>query len=241
MILNIDVGNSRLKWCLIENDRQGMFSYPVIESGLRSLPWAVISRVRIASVADLAFTNKIWALCKDFSNSHCTVHLVDLMAMPSWFSLGKTQVCQIGVDRVMGMLGAHEPDVSYMVIDAGTAITVDYVRNSTHNGGYIIPGLGLARRALNERTARIGELDSSLYSLKLEPSCETQFAVEHGIRRSLITFCQQLIDCPPVEPIDRVVLSGGDSKWLAAQLSGSLLVEPNLVFHGMDRFFTGLT
>ena len=241
MILNIDFGNSRLKWCLNENHNQGVFDASVMESSLRSLPWAVINSVRIASVGDLKLTKKIRALCRDFSNPDCTVSQVDLMAIPDWFSLGKTDASQIGVDRVMAMLGAHEPNNSYMVIDAGTAVTIDYVSNSTHQGGYIVPGLGLARRALMERTARVGQLDCAVYSARLEPGYATQSAVEHGIRRSLITFCQRLIDCPPTETIDRVVLSGGDSKWLAAQLSGSLLIEPDLVFHGMNRFFTDLS
>ena len=37
-----------------------------------------------------------------------------------------------------------------------------------------------------------------------------------------------------------VVVTGGDSEWLAGHLPDNVIVRPNLVFLGIHRFFSGL-
>lgn len=60
---------------------------------------------------------------------------------------------RLGVDRWMVVLAAAERKTNCLIVDAGTACTIDAVDASgQHVGGLILPGVRLARSALNQRT-----------------------------------------------------------------------------------------
>lgn len=243
MILQFDLGNSRLKWRLVYTDGPmiGALEPESLESGLRGLPWAQISGVHMVSVADRALTDAVMVLSDSFSMPTCEIVEVNMAQLPEWFTLAETDPKQIGADRVMAMLGAHRRgDDSYCVIDAGTAVTIDLVSKGCHLGGYIAPGLALSRSALGMQTARIGQVRPGVYSALLEPGRDTQHAVEHGARRGLIALCQSVI-AEATPSLDRVVLTGGDAGWLAGHLHGVVEVEVDLVFKGLDQFFDALS
>ena len=238
MNLLIDFGNSLLKWCLWVDDlviEQGQIDPIALESGLRSIDWSLVKSVAICSVADPELTHAVSVHCDSLSATECGFRQINLSELPSWFSLGTTSAKQVGQDRVVAMLGAFVSETNYCVIDAGTACSIDFVSNGEHKGGYIIPGLSLARSSLTLRTSRIGGIVDRLYSAKLEPGRNTQQAVEHGIRMALVAMCESAIREAPF-PLHRIVLTGGDSEWLAGHLSGPVDVRPNLVFEGIHRF-----
>ena len=242
MHLLIDFGNSLLKWCLWIDDcvaDQGCIDPIALESGLRSIDWSLVESVAISSVADPELTSAVSVYCDSLSGPECKVQQIDLTSLPHWFSLGTTCPEQIGKDRVVAMLGAFGCGAHYCVIDAGTACTIDFVSHGEHQGGYIVPGLSLARNSLALSTARIGKISDRLYSARLEPGKNTQQAVEHGVRMSLVSTCQIALRNAP-SPLDAVVVTGGDSEWLAGHLPDHVIVRPNLVFLGIHRFFSGL-
>jgi type III pantothenate kinase len=198
-----------------------------------------VESVCICSVADQQLTRAVSVYCDSLSSSESVIQQVDLNKLPSWFSLGSTAREQIGNDRVVAMLGAFGCGENYCVIDAGTACTIDFVSKGEHQGGYITPGLSLARNSLTLKTAQIGEITDRLYSAKLEPGRNTQQAVEHGIRLSLVSICQGALKNAPCQ-LDALIVTGGDSEWLAGHLPDTVIVRPNLVFEGIHRFFRGL-
>ena len=239
MKLLIDFGNSQLKWCLWGRTgitERGSIDLTALESGLRGIEWVSIEAVFLCSVADKETTQAVLVLCDSLSRSSCLIREVDLINLPLWFSLESTAREQIGKDRVMAMLGAFVPEQNYCVIDVGTACTIDYVASGQHQGGYIIPGLALSRDSLNKKTARVGFVEERLYSAKLEPGRDTQQSVEHGIRMALVATCQAAIR-RALFPLHRIVLTGGDSAWLADHLPKPVDVSSNLVFEGIRRFF----
>ena len=242
MDLLIDFGNSLLKWCLWVDERvvdQGHIDPAALESGLRSIDWSVVQSVAICSVSDPELTHAVSVYCDSLSAPHCDVREMHMAHLPNWFSLGSTSADQIGIDRVAAMLGAFSHGTNYCVIDAGTACTIDFVSDGEHQGGYIFPGLSLARSSLTLRTARIGGIADRLYSAKLEPGRNTQQAVEHGIRMSLVSMCERALHNAS-SSIDAVIVTGGDGDWLAGHLPDHVIVQPNLVFLGIHRFFRGL-
>ena len=89
---------------------------------------------------------------------------------------------------------------------------------------------------MNKKTARVGFVDEHLYSAKLEPGRDTQQSVEHGIRMALVAACQSAIR-ETLFPLHRIVLTGGDSAWLADHLRKPVDISSNLVFEGIRRFF----
>ncbi|MCC6466255.1 MAG: type III pantothenate kinase [Planctomycetes bacterium] len=90
----------------------------------------------------------------------------------AWRSLGGNRVLQlgrdikvpienatsqperVGQDRLVNALAARArrgPEV--LVVDFGTAITFDVVKQGSYRGGVITPGIGLAMEALHQKTA----------------------------------------------------------------------------------------
>jgi type III pantothenate kinase len=64
---------------------------------------------------------------------------------------------KVGIDRLLDAVAANSrrrPDVPAMIVDAGSAVTVDVVDGTgAFRGGAILPGLGLMAKALHDHTA----------------------------------------------------------------------------------------
>lgn len=150
---------------------------------------------------------------------------------------------RVGDDRLAGTLGAlvHDPGVSWVVIDAGTAVTVNAVRGGCFEGGMIIPGEELALRALSTGTAQ-------LPSLKPWPAdrptkvfgLSTAEAMRCGVRNGQIGAVCNLVVVQTVflGPGTRVVVTGGGAAPLWPMLEGMLgrcqpIFDPHLVLRGL--------
>ena len=137
VILSIDLGNTRLKWWLEGPDWNDHGSIPnqALESGLRGLPWGMIEWIRVASVRDPSATMAISVYIDSLSSPSCHIDTVEIQDFPAALSLPDTDRSQIGVDRYLAMLGATGTHASCVVIDAGTAVTIDIVDGCVHRGG----------------------------------------------------------------------------------------------------------
>ena len=67
---------------------------------------------------------------------------------------------RVGVDRLVNALAAFERTKSWtIVVDAGTAITVDVINDhGAFMGGIIAPGMGISSKALHHYTALLPEI-----------------------------------------------------------------------------------
>ncbi|MDO9633801.1 MAG: type III pantothenate kinase, partial [Paludibacter sp.] len=68
----------------------------------------------------------------------------------------------LGKDRLAAVIGAAsiQPDTDLLVIDAGTAITYDFIDASgIYHGGNIAPGLELRLKSLHENTQKLPWVD----------------------------------------------------------------------------------
>ncbi|MCK7539445.1 MAG: type III pantothenate kinase [Marinilabiliales bacterium] len=73
------------------------------------------------------------------------VHLLTWQSRPS-FRINYQTPDTLGVDRLAATAGAmlHHPGASLLVIDAGSALTIDVMADETYLGGSISPGLSMA-------------------------------------------------------------------------------------------------
>jgi type III pantothenate kinase len=239
VILSIDLGNTRLKWWLEGPDWNDHGSIPnqALESGLRGLPWGMIEWIRVASVRDPSATTAISVYIDSLSSPSCHIDTVEIQDFPAALSLPDTDRSQIGVDRYLAMLGATGTHASCVVIDAGTAVTIDIVDGCVHRGGYIVPGLQVAWQALVTQTDRIHASTDRLYDAKLGPGFVTQACVDHGVRLALVTLCEAIISKHAGAADHATLVTGGDGAWLIAHLPDGARYAPDLVKRGMDRYF----
>lgn len=157
MILELDVGNSRIKWRLLAADDLAVTCaghVPGFEELQRVTELeAAVTMARMCSVRGGDVNQQLtdWVRAK---------YGIDLARAAVTQSCGGVtnqyaDVSRLGIDRWLAMLAAYRrAGGACMVIDSGTAFTIDVVdAQGLHLGGYIIPGLKLMRGSLESNTA----------------------------------------------------------------------------------------
>lgn len=142
----------------------------------------------------------------------------------------------LGADRMASAVAAYlEFGSPCIIIDAGTAITVDAVdgKPPAFLGGSILPGLRLAAGALARGTALLPVVDLSALAPALATS--TADAIRAGTLRGLAGAVDRI-----VADISRelgksapVVVTGGDAERLVGLCRTHLEVRPNLTLSGL--------
>ena len=227
MQLLIDQGNSRTKAKLYH---QGEFS-TVAMTELTADQWQQIDQVLIASVASVGQQQQLQHIIPPTTPVRWLRSSAHAFGITNSYPLPE----KLGIDRWLAMLGAAllYPAQSVLVIDAGTAVTMDWLdADGMHAGGWILAGLQTQQRILVAATAQVDADSVSLQAL--QPATSTTAAVAEGAKAAVLGAVQQAIS---LRPDAMVLLTGGDAAFIQQQLKNSaVLVEPKLIFYGLARF-----
>ncbi|MFC1651079.1 type III pantothenate kinase [Candidatus Latescibacterota bacterium] len=139
-----------------------------------------------------------------------------------------------GVDRALASYGAyrHFGD-SCVVIDAGTAVTVDAVDNDgAVIGGYIFPGKDVLACALSAETDLPGVSDLN-GDFGIGGSTEQCIAlgISMGYRAAIRHLIDKAIDHAGSE--ERVILTGGNAGDLGNIMTFPVVLKPNIVLEAL--------
>ena len=142
----------------------------------------------------------------------------------------------MGVDRWLAMLAARKRCSGRVcVVDAGSALTIDFVdADGLHQGGYIIPGPLLMERALLLDTGLVRFAEDVDYGLA--PGRSTAEAVRHGIALSQAGALHLALKQPPAEGANLLFCGGGAESLMALAGCGGEL-HPDLVFEGLQLMY----
>lgn len=233
--LELDVGNSRTKWRLAELGLCGNFPSAALCGG-ESLPpqWGQlpIESIWLGSVmADDATEAAIAHLQKAFT---CDVYRAYSSPAAGGLINGYADANRLGVDRWLALLAARQvAPGDLVVVDAGTAITLDLVRaDGKHLGGYILPGVTRQAQSLWGGTGRV-QVEAQVLKPRLVPGQDTQACVEAAITAAIAGLCgcgERLL------PGATWCLTGGDFPWLEAICTERGLPfshQPDLVLDGL--------
>jgi type III pantothenate kinase len=146
---------------------------------------------------------------------------------------------RVGVDRLAAAVAANalrDPARAAVVVDSGTAITVDLVDASgVFQGGAILPGVRLVSKTLHEHTDVLPEVVLHP-SQTLPPACgrNTRAALESGLFWGVVGAVKELIRQlrEQVDGESQVFLSGGDGKLIASVLRDDAEYVPHLALRG---------
>lgn len=234
MRLLVDAGNTRMKWRL---EREGV----VIREGWSSLemdaPFAdiegylgAVSRVGVSTVAHEDMQLRLLS----YLDGKVAGPVRFYWAEDRRFSLQNSYMDArtMGADRWHGMYGAWKHyGCGCAVIDAGSAITVDYVDHAgQHVGGYILPGLKMMLKSLKNDAARIafeaGEVS------RTEPGISTAECVNHGLSWLFEAMIDRVREDVAELGLPQTILTGGDAERLLA-LGMTAAHHPSLVLDGL--------
>ncbi len=139
----------------------------------------------------------------------------------------------VGADRLANVAGAMAlGHTTCIVVDAGTAVTIDVLRHRRFIGGLILPGPALAARALHAHTESLPALvpETQAALLGTDTASAMQAGIHHGMLHAVDGITRALR--ARLGRGTRVVLTGGASAALAAALPHADL-EPDLLLHGL--------
>lgn len=229
MRLEVDAGNTRAKWRAC--DHRGIFdSGKDLQAALAEKPsWkALVEDVWVSSVHD---EHNEWVL-QVFPQAQFAKSQVSQGGLSNSYE----DVHKMGVDRWLAMLAAWSkyPDQSHIVIDAGTALTLDVIDEfGRHVGGYICPGFSLMKHSLLGGTKRVMAEDEWQVGRALGNS--TQDCVDHGVQDMVACWLEHH---RALQPTARIWVTGGDGQRLVSLLAEPVLFEADLVLDGLQIHFS---
>jgi type III pantothenate kinase len=241
MILELDCGNSLIKWRVQGGDvvRGG-----VVDSGerllevLRDIAGLSLLGCRLVSVRSDAETSSLMAALEaEYGVEVCCAQpSLQLAGVRN----GYEEYARLGLDRWLAVVGAYQLERgACLVLDLGTAVTSDLVAaDGEHLGGYICPGLPLMRNQLRTHTRRIRYDDAAaeLAMHSLRPGRATVEAVERGCLLMLRGFVLTQIELARelLGESFGVYLTGGDAGLVSEALPQARQVS-DLVFVGLAQ------
>lgn len=230
--LDLDIGNSRTKWRLA--GASGSLKSPRIPALANAAEPP--DRVRISAVAGArerirAAVEARFGVAPEFAQvSRELAGVVGCYEDPK----------RLGIDRWLALVAAWRfARGAVAVVDAGTAITVDLVDDrGRHQGGYIVPGVGLMRRSLAGETR-----DLALPQLLADqedgafppPGRSTDTAIAGGTLAMPIAFVDAVLARFATASRSGITtfLCGGDAHLLHSRLASPTRIRPNLVLDGL--------
>ncbi len=232
MILDIDAGNSFVKWRVVDNSEViaagSEATEQVSKQGLDLTRIAGLNQARISSVANRALAEKLGEQVQQQFNVEMQIARVS--SIVSGVSCGYTEPEMLGIDRWLAVVAAYQRYLGpVLVVDAGSAITIDLIGpQGVHLGGYISPGLRLMREALWQGTAKV-QVDRVESLNMLVPGTCTQDAVNRGCLLAVVATIEKLASQYPAS----IVITGGDATVVAEALSLTSDHVPELVLDGL--------
>ena len=232
-IAAISLGNSSVKCGLWSEERFSFLNRLAISDleGGRLFPGAgELPEVAIAAVASVvpAAEPVLEKMVKQ-----------ELGLPPRWLGrdldpLLMTDAASAGADRLAAALAAHRRFGAAVIVDFGTAITVNAVTaDGRFLGGAILPGPALAAEALSSGTARVRV---SVPSEAVEPPGDsTEKAVVAGITHGLAGAVDRLVErtAAALGGSPALVATGGATELLLPLCRTRFELAPDLVLEGL--------
>jgi len=252
MNLFIDIGNTSLHWRLsgnldvasatisVRHNKDFPNALNILQSSLGEVR---IGRILVANVAGSEAKKAIeaWAL----QTYSIKALFLKSQEKNKQVTNAYSDPERLGVDRWFAVLAGHQliqksDSAAALVVDAGTAMTIDAVlKNGKHLGGNIIAGLELQQATLLSNTSDIKESqgEESVWGV------DTASAVANGASFALLGAISLAVEQLQKEIGNanvHILLTGGDAETLEPYFIGqaglTFSVHSNLVLDGLEVY-----
>jgi type III pantothenate kinase len=225
------------KWCKLEDG--SAFDWLVTQfHPLSNEPW-LVSCVQRHALAQLRTSlDKLRFGTPTRVISHFDIPMVIDVESPE----------KTGVDRLLAAFSAQRhaneresTPQPVIVIQAGTAVTVDFVDASgVFRGGSIMPGLGLSLQLLAAGTDLLPWLGNHAVDVRPTlPGKNTEQAISAGVNAALVGGASHLVERYRSESLFKssvkVILSGGDGRLLLPHIEKPAEFLEHLVLRGLSQ------
>ena len=238
MILVVDAGNTRTKWAVFGSDgkvaEKGILMNAELAQAQTPEAWQSCERAVVASVAHPQVEASIADLLKTYAVA------AEWLKSQSQFA-GLKNAYQspekLGVDRWAAMIAAwknYAQQSSCLVVNAGTALTIDAIHQNEFIGGLIAPGLAMLQQGFIHQTAQVNSEHGRYQDFPCNTSDASYSGALNAMAGAVLIELNKLAKKAQQAP--KLVLSGGDADLLKPVLK-SLNLAPvlarDLVLEGL--------
>ena len=244
MTLLLDIGNTRVKWCLMEEGRPGP-SHSLVHHGdpmrlVDDAAWRAVDnpgRVVLSSV----LARERMALLSAWIEAHwgCAVQFVEAVPQAHGVINGYREARCLGADRWAALIGAHHAfDGAVCIFDCGTALTVDVLGgDGRHHGGLIVPGLRAMGDALRQQADALRTMPEEMPEGDTLPflATDTPAAITWGTLHATVAFMERSMSSAEARLACEItpVVTGGDAGSVLPWLARPCQYRPELVLQGL--------
>ncbi|MFZ0501548.1 MAG: type III pantothenate kinase [Steroidobacteraceae bacterium] len=250
--LLVDIGNSRIKWALLEGERLGKAQaadyagWRILDFARRVIgPRRDIDRILMSNVAadDVSDTLAAGARLARAPPPE----RISTRRRACGVTVGYIDPWRLGVDRLLAMIAAHQRFAGRPVcaVTVGTAMTIDLVRaDGRHLGGAIVPAPTLMVSSLLDGTSGIRRRaqggakgrGAALFGRSTRAAMEqgARYAAAAAVDRA-ISEARAQVGRPP-----KLVMTGGGAPELRPLVRSASLLMPDLVLEGLAFWSVGV-
>ena len=252
MNLVLDPGGTRLKFAGCSGGQlhsAHLLPWSALQEGrtrealLKSAPWLLelhIAQLHVLDRPDPPSAGPNWRqlFTEALPELDVTWKVLNPFENPG-FNLGYT-AGEPGSDRIAAAVACHrkDPGGSFVIIDAGTCISIDLLSPGEWRGGAILPGLRLQASAMKH--AGLPELlpdDHQVWPKAAMANgalgTDTQQALAAGIPYAVQKSTEAIVrEFKALDPCAQVILTGGDAGHFDGVGGWQTFADPNLVLQG---------
>ena len=234
MNLVVDIGNTLIKVAVVERDEvvsmQQVDNVEDIDFAALVERFPAMHRAIVASTA--VPTSDVAKLLRD--RGFEVLEMTPLTPVP----IGNAYMSPntLGVDRLAAAVAAVEVMgcQDCLVVDFGTAITIDLVEGGIYRGGNISPGVRTRFRALHDYTGRLPECSPT--DEEREYGSTTSQAIEQGVMQGITYEVEGYISHFLARNVKiSLIFTGGDAKFFVKRIKNAIFANCELVICGLNR------
>lgn len=238
-MLAIDSGNTRTKWAVFADDGRIQDAGICLNAELAQLvipaSWQSCKRAVVANVAGEGVAASITALLKK-----AEIDVVWAKAEVETLGLKNNYEApeSLGIDRWAAMVAAFKRYLNQpacLVVNAGTALTIDAIYQNAFIGGLIVPGFSMMQNALLQNIAAVNSQYGQIKTFPLSTADASASGVLSAIVGAIVMQADKLESY--CQDVPTVVMTGGDAPMLMPILTQVFGVKPvlaeNLVLEGL--------
>lgn len=233
MTIAIDFGNTSTKIGLFNGknltETHTFYDYQKI------LPFLELHKPEKVVLADVV-GDKTEEIINSISNQYLTLKINSNVKLPIGINYQTPQT--LGSDRLCAAVGANAvfKNIPVLNIDTGTCIKYNFINNNNEFvGGAISPGILMRYKALNYYTGKLPLLkpDFNYYNLIGKNTAES---LHSGVLFATVAEVTQIIELYEQKFNNlKIIVSGGDTDFLAKHLKNTIFAHQNLVLIGLNE------
>ena len=232
-MLAIDSGNTRTKWAVFADDGRIQATGVCLNAELAAFKipasWQTCKHAIAANVAGEGVAKSITTLLKK-------AEIAVVWAKAEAETLGLSNKYEapetLGADRWASLVAAFKRYLNQpvcLVVNAGTALTIDAIYQNAFIGGLIVPGFSMMQNALLQNTAAVNPHNGQVKTFPLSTADASASGVLSATVGAIMMQADKLESY--CQDVPTVVMTGGDAAMLMPILTQVFGAKPVLAEH----------